>query len=264
MRKIILLTSVLAALSACKTPAPVAPLNREPHALSIAPGVIIINTDTLAGMLAAANLVTENPGGTHSPSGPSWTTYYTAAVFWDTSQTNLKANDVELNGISIPLQSDNWYYTSSAQTFGTSMHWQVTANDSGTVPSIDTTISAPNIFHVTSPVPIVDTVSVGVGFTCTYGNPGTDSVNIYITYDSVATEALVDTSNHTPEPTPVETVVPNTGSFTVSGAMLSGFPTSGLLRVFITAYKWEEVTVSGKKYLVAAVSRARTYCFLKP
>ncbi|MDP4200891.1 MAG: hypothetical protein Q8922_11375 [Bacteroidota bacterium] len=261
MRNPLFIVLLLAGVSACKTEPPLSPGGKH-QPLSLAPGMIIAGSDTISGVMLCQCLITENPLGASNVAGTYWTRYTTMAQFFDTTSTfPVSAGDVMLNGISIPA-SDNLYITTTNQPFATSHHWQVAGNTSGTVPSMDTTVQAPSFFHVTYPRPIIDTVSKTTGFSCTYGNPGTDSVAIQIAYDSVMT-GVIDTGIHNMRPDPVDTVVPNTGSFFVGSAMLAAFPSSGVIQIFIAAYNYKRIYVASKEYVVAAVSRARTYGIIK-
>lgn len=258
MRKTTFLLLMALGFIACKADIPVAPLAQRPLSLNIAPGLVLNGTDTVSSAMFCMSLVFENPGGGSS----SWTTYSTNAIFLDTNGAILKPGDILLNGISIPYSTGAWYHSESQQAFGTTHHWSVSANQAGTIPSIDTSVDAPNLFHVNYPR-VSDTVSKSAGFTCTYGSPGTDSVFIIIEYDSLATVHLFDSSIHHVEPDPVCTISANTGSFYVSGSLLSSMPTSGLIDVWIIGCRYKVLNISGRKYLVAAVSRARSFCNIK-
>ena len=194
--------------------------------------------------------------------GTSFTDYSTRAAFFDSKRGPVLPKDAKLNGISIPA-SGSTRFTNGAQLFGITHRWQIIANLSGTVPAIDDSVQAPNVFHVTFPRPNLDTISKSVGFTCTYGNPGTDSVTVVIYYDSVETVALFDSSIHHSRLAPISVSVPNTGSYSVSSVLLASLPNSGVIQVWVIADRSKTITISGRKYLIASVSRARTFSFIK-
>ncbi len=250
MRKSIIF-SILAVLCGCKAERPVAP---HVGPFNVGSGVkILTSKDTIAGMMETMSVVVDNPE--HGLSG-SGTGFFTSAIFFDSSWKMVQAANVELNGITIRPQN-------STHSFGVTQHWQITANSSGTVPHIDDSVQAPNLFHITYPSSICDTISPAAGFTCTYENPGTDSVTIIIYYDSLGTHVFYDTSIHHHKVPSVYLTVANTGSYFVPSSLLSSLPNSGVTQVWVVAYRAKVITASGRHHLIYAISRARSWCAIK-
>jgi hypothetical protein len=45
--------------------------------------------------------------------------------------------------------------------------------------------------------------------------------------------------------------------------MISSFPSSGVIEIWINTFRRKIVIISGRRYLLLAGCRARTYCFIK-
>ncbi len=258
MRKIILLCSVLVCLSACKTEPTIAP--KMPQQLIT--GFFtqgIAGLDTIAGLMQCVNIKMENPFNPLDT--PSLTNGYTDASFRNQLWEVAVPADVKLNGTTIVLIGKS-NFTYNIPNFGITHRWQITANSSGSVPTIDDSVQSPSAFHVTFPRSLKDTVSKTSGFTCTYGNPGTDSATLMIYYDSVVT-LMSDSSIHYPKGLPVYVTVANTGSYYVSSSLLSSLPNSGAIQVWVTARRSKKLTLSGRVYLISSVSGGRVHCNIK-
>ena len=205
---------------------------------------------------------TENIFGRSDPHYPDHS-YHTAAIFFDSLENRVFSEKVKLNGISIPSQGINGNITESPESFGATQHWEVIPEDSTALPYIDDSILAPNLFRITYPRPITDTVSIDTGFTLKYEDPGTDSVRIEFFYDSVETTHLFDSTIHHSRGASIEMMAANTGLYNVSSGVLSSFPSSGLIQIWVKARRDKVITVSGGKCLLLSTSSARTYCFIK-
>lgn len=252
---------MLAWLSACKYEPSNPPQSwPQPHR---APGFSLLGLtidagpDTIAGEMISWSFVSDNLA-CHEV---SISDYESTATFYNPSSYVVPAGDAQLNGVSLPPRG-NWYQSYNSPSFGMAHHWHIASNLSGSVPAIDDSVPSPRLIHVTYPRHATDTISRTRGFNCTYENPGTDSITVRIYYDSVVTR-MFDKSIHHPTSAPVQTTAENTGSYFVDPSVLTSFPNSGVIQVWVIAYRSKKLVVSGRSYMIASVSSARTYCFIK-
>ncbi len=250
MKKTILIVSILASLSACKF---------EPSVILRDSGFpTIVGAHTIAGEMRSLCSVQEvSIGGK-----VGFITYNNWATFYNPSWYVVSAGDVQLNGISLKRES-NAYGSHSNPSFGSSHHWHVTSNLSGSVPAMDDSVQSPNLFHVTYPRELIDTVSKSAGFNCTYGNPGTDSVAVLIFYDPDETWRLDSSIHHSSSGAAVHTTVANTGSCVVGSSLLASLPNSGVLQVWVRAFRSKKLRVSGRTYKITSECEAQVFCFIK-
>ena len=247
MRKFIIFTSLTACLCACRHNSSFA--TRIPFRIPPSfPGLDSNSTRDLSGQMESTCRVMENPFGGpryHRGDAPDhFDSYMTTTRFYDSSGYCVRAANVKLNGIPV-CQDDERDLGYSDPSFGITHHWQVTSDLFGfeSVPAINDSILSPNYYRVTYPRPIIDTVSKSAGFTCTYDNPGTDSVTLIIGYDSVMT-IIVDSSNHPSYVKPrgwVSRKAANTGSYFVSGSLLDSFPSSGVIQMWVNTFRSREI-----------------------
>jgi len=259
MKKTMLIVSLLLCLSACKQGHPVAPMTTRESFPEVSVGKTR-NGIPRGGDMRSSCFVSQDENG----GGSCFTQYDTWVTFYNASRAAINPDDVKLNGVTIPRDAyGNDNYTHNTQAFGTAHHWQISTNSFGSIPAIDDSVQAPKIFQITYPRPVLDTVSKSAGFTCTYGDPGTDSVSLVVFYERARSEHLLHTKIDGPMPPSVNVYVPNTGSYFINGSLLASFPSSGVILILVTALRRKNLIVSGRQYGLSADVTAKSVCLIK-
>ncbi len=237
--------SVVASAGCKQSPSPTLAQNQG-H-LSSSP----VSGAKLGGVLSSTVIRYETPTGYADR-------FDTRALFYNDSGHVVRPTSVAINGHALP-PINSWNGDLKSVSFGSSQVWSVSG--SGAVPSFSDTLGAPSVPMISYPRFYTDSVSVSSGYTVHYASPGTDSVGIYVMYDSISslTRCGVQHGFHS-----FFTGAANTGSFVLTSSDLSGFPSSGVILVTVSAIATDWQYLSSKNYSIWASASSECYTYLKP
>jgi len=179
--------------------------------------------------------------------------------FYGADYKPVKPKQVRFNEVMV---KEN--YGACNAKLGAMNHWQVWPDDAGEVPSIIDSVLAPKEFYITYPnsSTTLDSVSRSKGFICVYESPGTDLVRISLAYEIWVSGQMTD-SERSLHRIRIDTTVSSTGSYFVTPAMLSVFPKSGNLQMWVTAFGNKIIEIDGRRYQLSAEIASGSYCYLK-
>jgi hypothetical protein len=267
MKKAICFAAILLCLAACKSKPLDATKGNQLFGSTGYPHTPMIDEgDTIAGLMECTDVIMENPFGSHGGGATLLPHRMIFASFRNQSWDAVSAGDVRVNGVSnrravIPTSLHHFSY--DIPDFGIMHHWQVSPDWTGIIPAIDDSVLAPKEFRITLPRPIADTISQSRGFTCTYGDSGTDSVDLVIWFDSVFNNIVDHSSTPHSSAKPITIRMANTGSSYVDGSYLSSLPNSGAVQLWLTATRKKDLIIAGRVYRIKEISGGRTSCFIK-
>ena len=247
MGKIILLLCLVIIMGGCKANSPLEPKTSKPPALSA------WNPSTSAyGWMQATLMRYELKNNSYADRS------LVTGFFYDSVGGVSLAGGLALDSNTVPVLGSE-YYSTSGPTFGGTQTWSVTS--SSTVPAFSKSIASPSPFRTTAPRSFTDSVSMSAGFVISYSSPGTDSVIYAVTYDSVKSY-LADTTTHNGFHY-VWNYVPNTGTIVIPSALLSSWPTHGIMRITIAAARTASKLVGSKTYVLRSAVGSTTFCYIK-
>ena len=222
---------------------------------------------SIYGAIGSAHYAGEfDAGAQNNENGAdAWTSNTGAkAYFFDTNGTAMLLS----SGVSIgstSLGHNTFYIQSPISGWDSLQIWHIT--DGGEIGTFTDTIVSPRLFAISYPYQLMhhDSVSISSGFTISYSSTRADSVSIIITTDQQLAHAIdsnisVDTSIHTY----LSSLLPSTGSFTVSPSYLSSFPAHGILQVDVIAQNKKITNHYGRQFRLASACDASVSTFIKP